>query len=161
MEYYSQLHPPIWQSMMNSGMKAQETQSPSRPLSLTPLWYVWRRRNPGSSSPQTLRGSGGLVKLSEELNIRNKSVPSLRLVFHSQTCVIIPNLYDIISVPGETDSHPQMSSPLARESSSTAPMAASSSSFHTLTVSTFLHFSLQVPHTEVERVLTARVSPPA
>ena len=45
---------------------------------------------------------------------------------------------------GDTDS-PQISSPWARDSSNCSPMEARSSSFHTLTVSCFLHFIRQVP----------------
>ena len=111
--------------MNDSGrMKAQvRLKSPSRP----PISGLrcgkckwWRRRNPGSSSPQTLRGSGGACRTQLGTEHQEQvSVPSLRLCLsqpdlrhnsrsdYKRLMIILTNisfpprhLYDIISVPG-------------------------------------------------------------
>ena len=106
------------------------------------------------------------VELGQELDIRNQGMNLLKNIsFHSQVCIVIPDLqnYFVESLVcvgyivdlmvtcimsslslGDTDS-PQISSPWARDSSNCSPMEARSSSFHTLTVSCFLHFIRQVP----------------
>ena len=107
------------------------------------------------------------VEFSQELNLRHERVNLFQyVVFHSQICIVIPNLenrelinksFSISSYItwimsslslGDTDS-PQISSPLARASSNCSPMDARSNSFQTIGVSCFLHFILQVPPLQI------------
>ena len=78
-----------------------ETQrDPSRPLSLASSVVIVGSGGLVTLGPLSLKrrvGLVGLVELSEELNIRNKGVNLLHdFVFHSQTCVIIPDLFKMV-----------------------------------------------------------------